>query len=140
MYLLGEEIERKRIREEVRAWQLGCRVDKRIDDLARMFNPIIRGWLTYYGRYYPSALYPTLRYLDGKSRMSREVHVRFRERLGVGFPRALDLLSWSAPIGGSAGFEVRSRGAFSVRAPRRGVHHGYLLRRILSHLLYGPVR
>jgi RNA-directed DNA polymerase len=54
----------KRMREEIRAWQLGCRVDKRIDDLARMFNPIIRGWLTYYGRYYPSALYPTLRYLD----------------------------------------------------------------------------
>ena len=27
-------------------------------------NPIIRGWLTYYGRYYPSGLYPTLQYLD----------------------------------------------------------------------------
>ena len=54
----------KRMRREIRAWQLGCRVDKRIDDLARMFNPIIRGWLTYYGRYYPSGLYPTLQYLD----------------------------------------------------------------------------
>ncbi len=52
------------IREEIRKWQLGCRVDKWIDDLARMFNPVIRGWLTYYGRYYKSALYPTLRYLD----------------------------------------------------------------------------
>ena len=29
-----------------------------------MFNPVIRGWLNYYGRYYKSALYPTLRYLD----------------------------------------------------------------------------
>ena len=56
----------KRMRQEIRAWQLGSRVDKRIDDLARMFNPIIRGWLTYYGRYYPSALYPTLKYLDGR--------------------------------------------------------------------------
>ena len=27
-------------------------------------NPVIRGWITYYGRYYKSALYPTLRYLD----------------------------------------------------------------------------
>ena len=52
------------IREEIRGWQLRCRVDRWIDDLARMFNPIIRGWITYYGRYYPSALYPTLRYLD----------------------------------------------------------------------------
>jgi hypothetical protein len=29
-----------------------------------MFNPIIRGWINYYGRYYKSALYPALRYLD----------------------------------------------------------------------------
>ncbi|WP_456813856.1 group II intron maturase-specific domain-containing protein [Bradyrhizobium sp. USDA 4529] len=120
----------KAIRQEIRAWQLRCRVDKRIDDLARMFNPIIRGWMNYYGRYYKSALYPTLRHLDrclarwamskykrlrrhrrraehwvrdiacrtptllaigrcctrrrldGKSRMSGDVHVRICERLG----------------------------------------------------------
>ena len=42
----------KAIREEIRRWQLRCRIDKWIDDLARMFNPVIRGWITYYGRYY----------------------------------------------------------------------------------------
>jgi group II intron reverse transcriptase/maturase len=54
----------KAIRGHIRVWQLGCRVDRWIDDLARMFNPVIRGWLNYYGRYYKSALYPTLRYLN----------------------------------------------------------------------------
>jgi RNA-directed DNA polymerase len=54
----------KAIREEIRRWQLRCRIDKWIDDLARMFNPVIRGWITYYGRYYKSALYPAFRYLD----------------------------------------------------------------------------
>jgi len=54
----------KAIREEIRCWQLRCRVDRWIDDLARMFNPMIRGWINYYGRYYKSALYPTLRHLD----------------------------------------------------------------------------
>ena len=54
----------KAIREEIRRWQLRCRIDRWIDDLARMFNPVIRGWITYYGRYYKSALYPALRYLD----------------------------------------------------------------------------
>ena len=29
-----------------------------------MFNPKIRGWLQYYGRYYRSALYPAMRQLD----------------------------------------------------------------------------
>ena len=54
----------KAIRQQIRGWQLRCRIDKRIDDLARMFNPIIRGWINYYGRYYKSALYPTLCHLD----------------------------------------------------------------------------
>ena len=40
------------------------RHDKAIEDLSRMFNPIIRGWLQYYGRCYHSALYPTKRALD----------------------------------------------------------------------------
>jgi RNA-directed DNA polymerase len=54
----------KAIRQTIRSWRLECRIDKKVDDLARMFNPVIRGWITYYGRYYKSALYPTLRYLD----------------------------------------------------------------------------
>ncbi len=52
------------IRQTIRDWQLDCRIDKRIDDLARMFNPIIRGWITYYGRYYKSAVFPALMHLD----------------------------------------------------------------------------
>jgi RNA-directed DNA polymerase len=35
----------KAMRQAIRDWQLGCRIDRQIDDLARMFNPIIRGWL-----------------------------------------------------------------------------------------------
>jgi RNA-directed DNA polymerase len=54
----------KAIRMRFRKWQFRCRLDKRIDDLARMFNPVIRGWINYYGRYYKSALYPTLVHLD----------------------------------------------------------------------------
>jgi len=49
----------KAIRDTFRSWKLPQRSDKAIDDLSRMFNPIIRGWNQYYGRYYHSALYPT---------------------------------------------------------------------------------
>jgi RNA-directed DNA polymerase len=41
---------RKRLRREVRGWRLHLRPDKTISDLARIFNPIIRGWINYYGR------------------------------------------------------------------------------------------
>src|SRR3990172_1595724 len=54
----------KAIRAEIRSWKLHNRSDKAIDDLSRMFNPIIRGWIQYYGRFYRSALYPMMRQLD----------------------------------------------------------------------------
>ena len=54
----------KAIRDQIRSWNLPKRSDKAIEDLSRMFNPIIRGWLQYYGRYYRSALYPPMRGLD----------------------------------------------------------------------------
>jgi RNA-directed DNA polymerase len=54
----------KVIRDKFRSWKLPQRSDKAIEDLSRMFNPIIRGWIQYYGRYYRSALYPTMRELD----------------------------------------------------------------------------
>jgi RNA-directed DNA polymerase len=54
----------KAIRDEIRRWQLPKRSDKSLDDLSRMFNPKIRGWFQYYGRYYRSALYPLVQHLN----------------------------------------------------------------------------
>lgn len=54
----------KEIRRTIKRWKLRCRIDKDPEDLSRMFDPVIRGWINYYGRYYKSALYPTLQYLD----------------------------------------------------------------------------
>lgn len=54
----------KAIRQAVRGWSFQTRSDKELDDLARMFNPFIRGWINYYGHFYKSELYPTLRRID----------------------------------------------------------------------------
>ena len=54
----------KKMREKMRAWHLHLRSDKKLEDLAWMFNPVIRGWINYFGSYYKSAIYPTLRHLD----------------------------------------------------------------------------
>jgi group II intron reverse transcriptase/maturase len=50
----------KAIRGTIRSWSLHLRSDKALDDLARMFNSYIRGWINYYGRFCPSALHSTL--------------------------------------------------------------------------------
>jgi group II intron reverse transcriptase/maturase len=66
----------KSIRQTVRHWTLHERSDKTLDDLARMFNNHIRGWINYYGRYYKSALYPALRHIDRI--LARWAHRKFK--------------------------------------------------------------
>jgi RNA-directed DNA polymerase len=52
------------IRQTVLGWSMHRRSDKTLDDLAGMFISHIRGWINYYGRCCPSALYPTLQRID----------------------------------------------------------------------------
>lgn len=54
----------KAIRQVSRKWNWPLRSDKELEDLSQMFNPVIQGWINYYGQYYKSALYPVMRCLD----------------------------------------------------------------------------
>jgi len=47
----------KAINAEVRGWRLHQHNTWTLGQLARWINPIVRGWLQYYGRVYRSALY-----------------------------------------------------------------------------------
>ena len=49
-----------RINAEVRSWRLHTRTGHTFQELARRINPIVRGWMQYYGAFYRSALYPLL--------------------------------------------------------------------------------
>ena len=48
----------------VRSWKLRFWSAASLEDIARRINPVIRGWLNYYGRYYKSALHPILRQIQ----------------------------------------------------------------------------
>jgi RNA-directed DNA polymerase len=54
----------KAMRQQSRRWNLHRRTDLSLEDLSKRFSPVIRGWINYYGRFYRSALYPTLRHLN----------------------------------------------------------------------------
>jgi RNA-directed DNA polymerase len=50
----------KRLSEQVRAWRLHLRTGQTLAQLARTINPIVRGWMQYYGAFYRSVLHPLL--------------------------------------------------------------------------------
>jgi RNA-directed DNA polymerase len=51
----------KAIRRTIRRWRLHLQSSLSLADLTRSINPIVRGWINYYGRFYPTEL---LRSLD----------------------------------------------------------------------------
>ena len=46
----------KRMSEEVRSWRIHLRSGTELEDIASWVNPVIKGWMTYYGRFYRTAL------------------------------------------------------------------------------------
>jgi len=41
----------KKMHREMRSWRFHRHSDKSLEDLARISNAILRGWINYYGRY-----------------------------------------------------------------------------------------
>jgi len=54
----------KSMRRVIHDWRMHLKPDKSIEDLSRMFNPIVRGWINYYGHFYKSRLHIVLRYFN----------------------------------------------------------------------------
>jgi RNA-directed DNA polymerase len=49
-----------KINAEVRSWRLHRRTGQGLIDIARDINPVVRGWMEYYGAFYRSAMHPLL--------------------------------------------------------------------------------
>lgn len=54
----------KTMGRRVRSWRIHLRVRDNLGQLAGWINPIVAGWMNYYGRYYRSQLYPFLRRIN----------------------------------------------------------------------------
>jgi len=52
------------IRQTIRGWRLHLWNNVALGDIAREVNPVVRGWINYYGHYRRSALYRVLAPLD----------------------------------------------------------------------------
>lgn len=54
----------KTIRHKSRRWLWPKRSNFELEDLARLSNPAIRGWINYYGKFYKSELFPIFQCLN----------------------------------------------------------------------------
>ena len=65
----------------IRGWKLHLWSSSSLEDIARRINPVVRGWLNYYGRYYKTALRPILRQLqDALVRWAMRKYKRLKGR------------------------------------------------------------
>ena len=63
----------------VRSWRIHMRTGDDLGELAGWINPIVAGWMEYYGRFYRSELYPFLRRVNTYlTRWARKKYKRLR--------------------------------------------------------------
>jgi RNA-directed DNA polymerase len=72
----------KKIRQAIRDWRMAStRNNQRLEDLASFTNPVVRGWLNYYGRFYRSKCIQVLRHFnEALGRWARWKYKRFKRR------------------------------------------------------------
>lgn len=102
----------KAMRQRIRSWHLQLKCDKTLRDLSQMFNPILRGWMSYYGRFYGSGMISVWRHMNAylvrwlmrKSKRLARHKTRARRTLGqlaVAMPEAF--VHWKAGYAPMAG-------------------------------------
>ena len=72
----------KKIRQTIRDWRMAStRNNQRLEDLANFTNPVVRGWLNYYGRFYRSKCIQVLRHFnEALGQWARRKFKRFNRR------------------------------------------------------------
>jgi hypothetical protein len=72
----------KKIHATIREWQIAStRSNQRLEDLARLVDPSVRGWMNYYGLFYRSKCVQILRHLNlALAAWARRKYKRLRRR------------------------------------------------------------
>jgi len=80
---------KKKMNQTMRGWKLHLRSNLSLEELAKWINPVLRGWVNYYGRFYKTALYPVFYHLNETlTRWIKRKYKKFKRK----FQRAIRLL------------------------------------------------
>ncbi|MFF7458608.1 group II intron reverse transcriptase/maturase, partial [Kitasatospora sp. NPDC008115] len=84
----------KMMSARVRSWRLHQHVNLSETDLARWINPVVWGWMNYYGAFYRSALYPLLARINAyvmRWSQSKYKRLRGRKKAQIAWEQAVKL-------------------------------------------------
>lgn len=99
----------KSMRNKTRGYKFYKRTDLSLYNISNMFNPILRGWIEYYGRYHCTALHPVFRHFNKtlvKWAMRKFKKVSSKTRAGTLLEKIAEkephmFAHWKLGIGGS---------------------------------------
>ena len=76
----------KSICDAIRQWKLQRHTDKSLDEIAQKINPVLKGWINYYGHFRKSVLYRTFQPLNNSLvRWASRKYKRLREHKSRAF-------------------------------------------------------
>ncbi len=77
---------KKAMRQTIRRWRLQSRAHIALEDIARVVNPVIRGWINYYGCFRKSELYSVLIHVnEALARWAKAKYKKLRKHPGRSF-------------------------------------------------------
>jgi RNA-directed DNA polymerase len=96
---------RNKISAQIRHWRLHRKIGLTLAEIARLINPVVRGWMNYYGAFYRSELYPLLSRINAYlMRWIRKKYKRLRttkkaascwQRVTSQYPRLFAHWAWA---------------------------------------------
>jgi group II intron reverse transcriptase/maturase len=86
----------KKMSAEVRSWRIHLRTGLTLRELARRINPVVSGWMQYYGAFYHTDLYPLLRRINHY--LMRWVRKKYRIRTFKKFHRRWKRVTKAWPL------------------------------------------
>ena len=68
----------KAIRQKIKQWRLGHKIQLSLEEIARQINPYLRGWINYYGAFNHSLMINVFQYLE--TRLFKYVKRKYKKR------------------------------------------------------------
>ena len=63
-HIKASKTAQKSMRAKTKSMKWYRRSDLSLNEIAKRYNPVLRGWLNYYGRYHKSEMYKVLRHFN----------------------------------------------------------------------------